>query len=365
MTKKSNLEAEKKPETKLNEVEKPIEKTKNSQSNLIKNNPKKENSNFKKVIIGALILALIFLMVSLGIYLSKRNQKTKTVDESSSSSSTQSSQSSSSSSTQSSQSSISSQKIIENIDYVGLEVRNQLKSTQGLDMGFIQSDYFKSLNMKNPVKVSENKNLTEEEFKKLNYPEAKRLQDLIIKPEKPEKTNWLSFPKYKVEAPVIYASFQDMFVSDKDGIVDFSKPIEEDTKEIAKGNYESVPVQKLLKDGIVHLPFSTYPGEVGSSYIIGHSSNFSTVKSNYNKVFAPIEQKSQVGDEFFIYDKDGRKLKFKVFEVKAIKEDDIEESYKNYQDRRVVTLQASILERVNGVLQPTKRWLTRGELVIE
>jgi Sortase domain len=322
-----------------------------SQINQIKN---PSNQNLQKIVIVALILALIFLMVSLGIYLSKRNQKTENVT-----------QTSSNNSAQSSQSSVSSQKIIENIDYVGLEVRNQLKTTQGLDMGFIHSYYFKSLNMKNPVKVSENKNLTEEEFKKLNYPESKKLQDLISKPEKPEKTNWLSFPKYKVEAPVVYASFQDMFVSDKDGIVDFSKPIEEDPKEIAKGNYESVPVQKLLKDGIVHLPFSTYPGEVGSSYIIGHSSNFSAVKSDYNRVFAPIEQKSKVGDEFFIYDKDGRKLKFRVFEVKAIKEDDVEESYKNYPDKRVVTLQASILERVNGVLQPTKRWLTRGELVIE
>ena len=321
--------------------------------NLNQKTSEKPNSTGQKVVIGLLIFGLIFFGASLTLFLSKRNQnkQTKTSDVSSSSSISSIS---------------SSQEKMPDVDLVGLEILNQLKNVQGLDMGFIHSDYLTALNAKPPVKVQEKfKNLTKEELQKIGYQENKRLKDLISKPEKPEKTNWLSFPGYELEAPLVYASFQDMFKSDSEGIVDFNEPIEEDPNEVAKGNYESVPIQKLLKDGVVHLPFSTYPGEVGNSYIIGHSSNFSSVKSDYNRVFASIEQKTKVGDEFFVYDKDGRKLKFRVFEVLAIKEDDLGESYKSYPDKRVVTLQASILERVNGVLQPTKRWLTRGELVVE
>lgn len=319
-------------------------------------NPKttnsKPNQNLQKVIIGILIFGLIFFGISLTIFLRNRNEKSDVTSTDNSNSSQISSSSSSQETKQ--------------IDLVGLEIRNQLKTVQGLDMGFIYSDTLKSLNMKDPVKLADpDKKLTTEDLKEMGYPTAPRLADLVAKPVKPEQTNLLSFPAYKINAPLVYASFQDMFESDTNGLVDFNKPIQEDPKEIARGNYESVPVQKLLKNGIVHLPFSTYPGEIGNSYIIGHSSNFSAVKSDYNTVFAPIEQKSKVGDEFFIYDQDGRKLTFKVFEVKAVREDDITESYKNYTDRRVVTLQASILERVDGILQPTKRWLTRGELVVE
>ncbi|NJK71317.1 MAG: hypothetical protein HC932_03645 [Thermales bacterium] len=41
------------------------------------------------------------------------------------------------------------------------------------------------------------------------------------------------------------------------------------------------------------------------------------------------------------------------------------EAYKTFGNKRVVTLQTSILELVPGLgLQPTKRWLTRGELIL-
>jgi hypothetical protein len=58
-------------------------------------------------------------------------------------------------------------------------------------------------------------------------------------------------------------------------------------------------------------------------------------------------------------------MKFKVFEAITIRAEDTEIAYKSFGDRRVVTLQGSVLEIVNGFLQPTKRWLTRGELVLE
>jgi Sortase domain len=178
--------------------------------------------------------------------------------------------------------------------------------------------------------------------------------------------NWLSFEKYSVEAPIMMASFQDFYIPDpKTGFVSLDNPIEESQYAIASGNYLSVPVQRLLTQGVVHLPTSPTPGQVGNSYIVGHTSNFPQVKSDYNRIFKSFEQKSKVGDEFTVWDHFCRKLKFRVFEALAIMAEDTETAYKSFGDKRVVTLQGSILELVNGTLQPTKRWLTRGELVLE
>ena len=181
-----------------------------------------------------------------------------------------------------------------------------------------------------------------------------------------QKKNWLMYPKYEIEAPLQNGSFQDFYTTNqKTGEIDLNRPIEEDKNAIARGNYESVPVQKMLKNGIVRLPITPAPGQVGNSYIIGHTSNFPQVISNYNTIFKPIERTSKVGEEFYIWDHRCRKMKFVVFESLAIREEDVDTAYKNFGDRRVVTLQGSILELVNGYLEPTKRWLTRGELVIE
>ncbi len=181
-----------------------------------------------------------------------------------------------------------------------------------------------------------------------------------------EKKNWMTYPKYDIEAPLQNSSFQDFYYSDpKTGEVDLRRPIEEDKNAIARGNYESVPVQQMLKNGIVRLPITPSPGQIGNSYIIGHTSNFPQVMSNYNTIFKPIERTSKLGEEFYIWDHKCRKMKFVVFESLAIREEDVDTAYKNFGDRRVVTLQGSILELVNGYLEPTKRWLTRGELVVE
>lgn len=47
---------------------------------------------------------------------------------------------------------------------------------------------------------------------------------------------------------------------------------------------------KDLQKGVVHYPGTALPGQIGTSYISGHSSNYLWVKGNYNKVF------SQLGD---------------------------------------------------------------------
>ncbi len=241
-------------------------------------------------------------------------------------------------------------------DYIGQKITNYLQSF-GYNLGYVWNSDLNKVDHKPPINTDINK----QELDKKNT-QPKNISEIIPIPLTCERKNWFSFPKYKSDAPVNYASFQDMYYPDKNNFINLNNPIQESQAAINAGNYLSVPIQRLLIKGIVHLPESPHPGQVGNSYIVGHTSNFSQVRSDFNFVFKPFERKSQVGDEFFIWDSECRKLKFKVFEVANILAEDINTAYKNFGDRRVVTLQGSILD---SNYQPTRRWLTRGELVVE
>lgn len=196
----------------------------------------------------------------------------------------------------------------------------------------------------------------------LRLQQAASLDELLACPQNPQQQNFLRYPQYNINTPIIYSELTDLFQTNPDGSINYTAPIEEDLNQGPLSN----PIQRLLVDGIVHIAFTAKPGEVGNSYIVGHSSNYSSVRSDYNTIFKPIERISQPGEEFIIWDECGRELLFRVFETKAILEDEVEEAYRIYPERRVVTLQTSILEFVPGIgLYPTKRWLTRGELVLE
>lgn len=45
---------------------------------------------------------------------------------------------------------------------------------------------------------------------------------------------------------------------------------------------------KDLKSGVVHYPGTALPGEIGTSYISGHSSNYAWVQGNYNRIFSKL-----------------------------------------------------------------------------
>ncbi|MBC7471672.1 MAG: sortase [candidate division SR1 bacterium] len=198
------------------------------------------------------------------------------------------------------------------------------------------------------------------------------LDTIVPIPANPQLVSFLRYPKYNINVPIQYSKLQDIFQTNDKG--EFIKdkngtfiPYEEN---VARDGPLGVPIQRLLIDGIVHIAFTPQPGEIGNSYIVGHSSNFSTVQSNYNYILKPIEQISQPGEEFFVYDKDGRELKFRVFDTLKIDERNTSEAYKDFADRRVVTLQTSILSYCTSTVtgkygyQPCERWLTRGELVL-
>ncbi len=181
------------------------------------------------------------------------------------------------------------------------------------------------------------------------------LEEIVKKPEQGVKTSYMSYPKYRVQAPIQYGDFKDLFQTRAEGGFNFNG-------EIIDQNPIEAPIQQKLKNGIVHLGYTVQPGDIGNSYIVGHSSNFGSVKSDYNTIFKPLESKTEVGEDFLIYDRYGRELKFCVFEALKIEEADIATAYKEYPDQRVVTLQTSILGWKNGQLQATHRWLTRGKL---
>lgn len=248
------------------------------------------------------------------------------------------------------------QKEFVKVDRTGEEITRLLKNAN-YDMGFISAKPFLDLGMALPIPPK-----FENVEKKLVVGEnPQSLDNLVPRPQNAQLVNFLRYPKYNINTPIIHAGFFDYFEKNANQTANFNKSISEDT---TKNDPLANPIQKLLVGGIVHLPFSPEPGEIGNSYIIGHSSNYSFIKSSYNTIFKPLESTSKVGEEFIIYDRFGRELKFRVFESLKIAGSDSTEAYKNFPDKRVVTLQTSILTFTSGTWQPTHRWLTRGELVV-
>ncbi len=181
------------------------------------------------------------------------------------------------------------------------------------------------------------------------------------KPDPPtelaKEKNLLIWEKYGIRAPIIYASMEDLFEKNSDGSINYQKPID--------NNPIDSPIQKKLTKGVVHLPTSPLPGEIGNSYIIGHSSNYSNVDSKYNEVFKPLIKKVALGEKFQILNQEGKNLTFNVFETLEVHETEVEKAFKTFGNKRVITLQGSILENINGNWLPTKRYLVRGELEID
>ena len=184
------------------------------------------------------------------------------------------------------------------------------------------------------------------------------LRDLVPVPAKPEKKNIVSYPQYSVEAPIVYTNMEDRFAKNPDGTLNYNQ--------IIGGDDVNSTIQKKLNDGPVMLAMSPQPGEIGNSYISGHTSNYNYIDSQYKTVFKPLERATKVGEKFYVYDCEGRKLAFTVFESKEIDQGDADQAWKDYSDKRVVTLQGSILvTRADGKVYPDKRWITRGELDLQ
>jgi sortase (surface protein transpeptidase) len=223
---------------------------------------------------------------------------------------------------------------------------NKIKNSVGIVVGNIDPK-------QSTIKVTEQEK--ELQAKKPKPVKAKNLDDILPRPDTATRINYVEYPSYNIVSPLLYAQIDDLISQDTNGNLVAKE--QEDPK--------TSPVQKLLENGVVHIGYTPMPGELGNCYIVGHSSNYASVKSSYNKIFAPIERKSKVGEEFYVYDQVGRKLRFVVFETLRIEAANSQEAFKEYPDERVCTLQTSIVSTKNGKTAAYERWLTRGKLVLE
>ena len=93
--------------------------------------------------------------------------------------------------------------------------------------------------------------------------------------------SFLKVPKLKVNAPIQFPDTNDEAV-----------------------------IQQYLTQGVVHYSGTANPGEVGNSFITGHSSNFWWIKGSYNYIFVNLD-KLVPGDQAIIYH-NGNKYVYEV-----------------------------------------------------
>jgi sortase A len=102
-----------------------------------------------------------------------------------------------------------------------------------------------------------------------------------------------------------------------------AEEVPEDNRLIIKKINVSVPIisissrqdkilQEGLKKGAVIFPQTALPGEKGNCVIVGHSSNFSWRKGDYDTIFVLLD-KLKIGDEVEIFWEE-KKIKYAIFE---------------------------------------------------
>lgn len=81
-------------------------------------------------------------------------------------------------------------------------------------------------------------------------------------------------------------------------------------------------IVEKLKDGIVHYQGTSKPGEGGNVFLVGHSSNYAWIQSDYNSVFALLD-KLVKGDRIELR-RAGKSYYYEVMETKIVNPDQVE-----------------------------------------
>jgi hypothetical protein len=215
--------------------------------------------------------------------------------------------------------------------------------------------------------------------------DAPTLNDIIRAPSQVERKNFIEFADFEIRAPIIFTTANDIYEKGGDGKPDYQRPILENQEDARNGEHAGTPVLKLLREGAVlmsGIPTIPAPGELGNSYIVGHSANYASETSPYREIFNPLVDQTMDqlnGKSFYIWDSYGRKLQFKIIDSLLPKFDDEDVSYIAYgidgknlgrespwKDRRIVTLQTCKTVFVSGSgYIPLFRRLIRAELVVQ
>ena len=91
-----------------------------------------------------------------------------------------------------------------------------------------------------------------------------------------------------------------------------------------------------LKKWVVRYPGTARPGEVGNVFIFGHSSNYPWIQSEYNDVFALLDQ-LQDGDEITIYYYQ-KKYTYRVTDRATVKPGDVQTLQKRDPNKKELSL---------------------------
>lgn len=124
--------------------------------------------------------------------------------------------------------------------------------------------------------------------------------------EKSLKGDYITIPKIKAQAPLIFN-------------VDPWKEAE---------------YKRVLKKGVAHAEGTALPGESGRSFIFAHSSGNPIEQTKYNTVFIRLGD-LKIGDEISIK-RDGKIYKYKVTTTKIVNASDIQYLKKNASDGIVI-----------------------------
>ena len=108
--------------------------------------------------------------------------------------------------------------------------------------------------------------------------------------------NFLVVPKINVDAPIIFSD-----------------------------TYDNKIVDTYLAQGVVHTLNTANPGEVGNSFIAGHSSNYWWIPGKYNYVFVNLDH-VDVGDQAIIYYQ-GNKYLYQATQKEVVSPSDISVLY--------------------------------------
>ena len=77
-----------------------------------------------------------------------------------------------------------------------------------------------------------------------------------------------------------------------------------------------------LEKGVAHLSGSVFPGQLGNSFIFGHSSYYFYAPGLYKSIFANLDE-LDIGDDIIV-NSEKNEYHYKIFEIRIVDPDDVE-----------------------------------------
>lgn len=91
-----------------------------------------------------------------------------------------------------------------------------------------------------------------------------------------------------------------------------------------------------LKNGVVRYPWTAKPGETGNVFIFGHSSNYPWIKSDYNDVFALLDNLQEWDDIIVYYNQ--KKYTYRVTDRAFVKPGDTKVLWSRDPNKKEISL---------------------------